>query len=92
MRRAYMQDTGVLRRLDERLFGERLRAYRDRLSAELAGPWASFLDVGCGDQSYVADEVAARVPYTVGVDKHQAAIERARLTGPYSRYECLDVL
>lgn len=92
MKRADIGDIGVLRRLDERLFGERLRAYRDRLSAELAGPWESFLDVGCGEQSYVAAEVAAHIPYTVGVDKHQQAIELARSTGPYSRYECLDVL
>lgn len=81
----------LLHRLDTAFFDRQLSIYPRTLAALLDANWSSLLDVGCGADSPLR-ALSQRIPFTVGVDAHEASIEESRNAGVHNEHKCLDIL
>ncbi|MBA3438555.1 MAG: class I SAM-dependent methyltransferase [Pyrinomonadaceae bacterium] len=79
-----------MRRVDRTVFGFPFQRFFEVLEQEVRG-CDSLLDIGCGEHSPISF-FARRLPYTVGIDAFEPAIEKSRALGIHDEYRCMNVL
>ncbi len=80
----------ILKKIDNFLFG-RFQEHYARMLEKEASNCKSLLDVGCGFQSPV-QRFSNKIPYSVGVDIYESAIERSRQAKIHTDYRIGNVM